>query len=92
MVAAMLLPAMILLTGVLVPMGAVSEEMLYTKASSLVGKLVLFVLIFLPLFHAAHRLKHTLHDMGIHLGALGAPIFYGGSFAAAGLAAFFLFL
>jgi fumarate reductase subunit D len=92
MVAAMLLPICIFLTGLLVPMGGLSEDQLYAKITHPIGKLILLVLIFLPLFHAAHRMKHTVHEMGLHLGAAGALIFYGGAFAGAGLAAFFLFL
>ena len=93
MVAAMLFPIVILITGFLVPMGAVSEDRLFSLIhDNLIGKLVLLVLIFLPLFHAAHRLKHTVHDMGVHLGALGMLIFYGGAVGASAFAAYCLFV
>ena len=92
MVAAMILPIAILITGFLVPMGAVSEEMLYGKLTHWIGKVVLLGVIFLSLFHAAHRLKHTVHDMGVHLGAAGMLIFYGGAVAASAFAAYCLFL
>ena len=91
MVAAMLLPITILITGFLVPMGAIGEQQLYDKLSSPIGKIVLLGVIFLCLFHAAHRLKHTVHDMGVHLGALGMLIFYGGAVAASAFAAYCLF-
>ena len=92
MLAAMLLPICIVLTGLLVPMGAISAEALYAKVSHPIGKLVLLATIFLSLWHAAHRLKHTMHDMGVHLGAAGPLLFYGGTLAASGFAAFVLFV
>ena len=34
-------------------------------ASSLPGKLALFLVIFFPLWHAAHRLRVVFHDFGV---------------------------
>ena len=92
MVAAMILPISILITGFLVPMKAIDEKQLYDKLTHPIGKIVLLGVIFLSLFHAAHRLKHTVHDMGVHLGAAGMLIFYGGAVAASAFAAYCLFL
>lgn len=92
MVAAMILPITIVITGFLVPMKAVGEQQLYDKLTHPIGKLVLLGVIFLSLFHAAHRLKHTVHDLGIHLGAAGMLIFYGGAVAASAFAGYCLFV
>lgn len=92
LLAAFLIPAMIVITGLAVPMGLLSEEALaYDRMLALagnpIGKLVLFGVIFLPLWHAAHRLRMTLHDLGIRAGRVTMLACYGvaglGSIAAA---------
>ena len=40
------------------------------------GKLLLFGVITLFLWHAAHRLRVTLHDFGLHMDSLLAPVLY----------------
>ncbi len=92
MVAAMLFPICIILTGFLLAAGTLSRDRLHDMVTSPLGKLLLLVLIALPLVHAMHRLKHTVHDMGLHLGALGGLIFYGGAAGLSALGAYFLFL
>jgi fumarate reductase subunit D len=43
-------------------------------------KLYLFVLIALPLYHCAHRIRFVLEDLGLHgLRALLAVLCYGGA-------------
>ena len=49
------------------------------------GKLALFAVISLFLFHGCHRMYHCLHDFGIHVGPGLKAAFHG--FAAAGSAA-----
>jgi fumarate reductase subunit D len=70
MIAAFVTPVMILITGILVPFGAplegLSYENMHAFASNWLGKLILLGVLALPLWHAAHRLFHTLHDLGIH--------------------------
>ncbi len=92
MVSAFVTPAMIFMTGIAVPLGLLSAEALsYERMLALVqnplGRLVLFVVIALPLWHAAHRLRMTLHDLGISAGRLVVAACYGaaglGSIAAA---------
>ncbi|MDH3741963.1 MAG: fumarate reductase subunit D, partial [Hyphomicrobiales bacterium] len=73
LVSAFLIPAMIVITGLAVPMGLLPEDALaYDRMLALtgnpIGKLVLFAVIFLSLWHAAHRLRMTLHDLGIRSG------------------------
>ena len=87
MLAAFLIPAMIVITGLAVPFGLLPEDVLgYDRMLALagnpVGKLVLFGVIFLLLWHAAHRLRMTLHDLGIRSGRAAML----GCYGAAGLA------
>ena len=70
MVAAMVTPILIIITGILVPFGIVGDEALaFERVHSAVShpliKLVLFGLIALPLFHWAHRFRFTLVDIGL---------------------------
>lgn len=92
MFAAFVTPVMIVVTGIAVPLGLLGTEALsYERMLALVqnplGKLVLFAVVFLPLWHAAHRLRATLHDLGVPAGPLMATACYGaaalGSVAAA---------
>lgn len=69
--AAFLTPIMILVTGILVPLGvlgdkALSYEQMHAFASNWLGKLILLAVISLPLWHSVHRIFHGLHDLGIH--------------------------
>jgi len=82
MLAAFLIPAMIFITGLAVPMGLLSKDVLaYERMLALagnpIGKLVLFGVIFLLLWHAAHRLRMTLHDLGIRSGRMAMLACYG---------------
>ena len=45
------------------------------------GKGVLFIVIVLFGCHSAHRIFHSLHDLGIHNGAMATLICYGGVLA-----------
>ena len=45
------------------------------------GKLVLFGVIALFLWHAAHRIYHSLHDLGVHGGMVAKLGCYGGAMA-----------
>ena len=69
-VAALLVPVHIVLTGIAFPSGWVSEpafgyERMRALASHPLTKLYLFVLLALPFFHCAHRIRHTLYDTGL---------------------------
>ena len=92
MVSAFMTPIMIFMTGIAVPLGllgsdALSYERMLALVQNPLGKLGLFIVIFLPLWHAAHRLRMTLHDLGISTGRLVVAACYGaaglGSIAAA---------
>ena len=85
MVVAMLLPVIVLITGLLVPMGIMDvETMSYERvlefASSWWGACILLVIIALPVWHGMHRIYHGLHDLGIHTTKLHHYVFYGFAF------------
>jgi fumarate reductase subunit D len=65
LVAALLVPVLILITGVLVPLGVIHLPYGNMKAfaHNPSGKLILFGAIALPAWHAAHRLRMTAHDV-----------------------------
>ena len=89
-VSAMLLPALVIVSGIAIPAGWVSENHLFTLITNPLTRLILVGLVFLFLFHWAHRFRYALVDLG--LGRLGkqAWLFYGAALAGtvlAGLAA-----
>jgi fumarate reductase subunit D len=67
LVAALLTPVLILITGVLMPLGFVHlrYETMAAFSHNPIGKLMLFVAVALPVWHAAHRLRMTAHDLGL---------------------------
>ncbi len=82
MLAAFLMPVLIFITGLAVPTGLLPEDALaYDRMLALVrnpiGKLILFAVIFLTLWHAAHRLRMTLLDLGIRNGRAAVLTCYG---------------
>ncbi|GMR15121.1 MAG: hypothetical protein BMS9Abin30_0742 [Gammaproteobacteria bacterium] len=72
-------PALIVLF-LLVASGNVPEglryEQIHTFAASWPGKATLFVVVFLSLWHAAHRLRVVAHDFGIRKDKLVANAVY----------------
>jgi fumarate reductase subunit D len=80
---ALLGPILILITGIIVPagIGIPPEAMAYPRmlafAQSWFGKVVLLAVISLFLWHAVHRIYHSLHDLGIHAGTGAAVLCYG---------------
>lgn len=73
MLTAFFTPIMILITGVLIPLGIMSSDDLnydkvYAFASSWYGAIIVLVLVALPLWHTLHRIFHGLHDIGIKRG------------------------
>jgi fumarate reductase subunit D len=85
MVVAFVLPTLILTTGIIVPLGfapesALSYQQTLMFAQNWWGALFIFTVIALPLFHAAHRIYHSLHDLHIHGPKnLMLTLFYGGA-------------
>lgn len=73
MLAAMLMPALVLITGLGAPLGLLAEGSLdHARVIGLMGsplgKLVAFPFISLLFWHAMHRIFHGLHDLGIQAG------------------------
>jgi fumarate reductase subunit D len=91
MIAALLLPATILVTSILVIIKVVQPEDLRILFNKPLVRLYLFVVISLPLFHWAHRFRFTLVDLGLK--SVRGPIAflcYGSAIAGSLVAALFL--
>jgi succinate dehydrogenase subunit D len=86
-IAAFVIPVLILITCLAVPFGLLSAEALqYERILELLqqplSKFITFAVLFPVLWHAAHRLRITAHDLGIRSDTLVAFVCYG--IAAAG--------
>ena len=88
MVAAMIFPILIIITGILIPFGLAGDNPLnYERIHTAVAhnnyvKLIFFIVISLPLFHWAHRFRFTLVDVGLKsISTLISIICYGGAIA-----------
>ena len=65
MVAAMVIPALIIVTGFLLPAGAVDFDRLHAVLTNPIGRFIVLGVAFLVFAHAAHRLRHTVVDLGV---------------------------
>lgn len=96
MMAALFGPVLVFITGLAVPLGIVlpRDAMSYPRmlafAQNWAGKAFVFAVIALFAWHAAHRIFHSLHDVGIHGGTLARLICYGGALAMTLIAAWSL--
>jgi fumarate reductase subunit D len=83
MLSALVGPVLILVTGILVPLGLLlpKDTMSYARMLALsqnpIGKLAVLVVISLFMYHGCHRMLHSLHDLGIHTGTGAKVAFYG---------------
>lgn len=83
MFSALIGAVLVFITGVAVPLGlGVSRELMSYRnalafARSIPGKAFLFAVVSLFLWHAAHRIYHSLHDLGVPTGALAQLACYG---------------
>ena len=80
--AALLAPILILLTGLAIPLGwltpeALGHERLTGALGSLWVALALLVTLVLLLWHSAHRLRVTAHDLGWFSDSVAVVLFYG---------------
>lgn len=86
MLSALLGTAMVFFTGMVVPLkmtaakGLMDYSRIHAVAQNWFGKGFLFVVISLFAWHAAHRIYHSLHDVGIHLGTGAKLSCYGSAF------------
>ena len=86
-VAAFILPVLILITCLAVPLGLLSADVmsyehLLVLMQHPLSKLVTFGVLFLIIWHAAHRMRITAHDLGSRNDKLVSFVCYG--IAAAG--------
>src|SRR3984893_13719855 len=94
-VAALLIPIHLLLSGLAFPLGwinAPSYDNLLALVRHPLARLYLLVLCTLPLFHWAHRFRYTLYD-GLqikHLNELVNTFCYGGAIAGTAVAAYLI--
>ncbi len=65
-------------------------DQIYHFAASWLGKACLFVVLFLSVWHAAHRLRVVAHDFGIRKDALVANVVYAVAALGTVLTAFYL--
>jgi fumarate reductase subunit D len=80
MLSALVGPALIFITAF--QTDKLSYDRVLLLAQNGFGKLAILAVIGLFLFHGCHRMYHSLHDFGIHVGAGLKAAFHG--FAAAG--------
>jgi fumarate reductase subunit D len=96
MLSALVAPILILITGILAPVGAwmPAQALEYSRvlgfAQHWLGKLLLLAVISLFLFHAVHRIYHGLHDLGIHAGTGAMVTAYGSALLGTLIAAYLL--
>ena len=92
---ALFLPVLVFLFGLAVPLGWISAptyDDLHSVLRSPLTILVLFVVLMLSSFHAAHRFRYTLYD-GLQIKHLNVPVgvlCYGGAIVGTVAAAYLL--
>lgn len=87
MLSALLGPSLLFVTGIALPFGWVPRAYEHALGIALhpSGKASFVAVIGLFLFHGCHRMYHSLHDLGVHIGPGRKALFHG--FAALGTAA-----
>jgi len=88
MLSALIGPALVFITGIAVPFGLLMDPATMSYARMLqfaghwAGKAFVFAVVALFMWHAAHRIFHSLHDLGIKTGGLAMAACYGSALAA----------
>ena len=96
MLAALIGPALVFITGIAVPFGVIlaPDTMSYANMLALsqhwAGKCFIFAVVALFLWHAAHRIAILLHDFGVHAVAMVKVVCYGLAFVGTVVAAYTL--
>ena len=97
MVAAMLIPMHLFVNGLAVHLGLLGpetggHEAMRAMISHPLAKIYFFILVVMPLFHAAHRIRFSLYELGIREFSISMHyLCYGGALAGTGLAAYIFF-
>jgi fumarate reductase subunit D len=87
MLSALLGPMLVFITGIAVPLGwplpgaTMGYSRMLAFAQHPVGKAFLLAVIVLFAWHAAHRMFHSLHDLGLHNGTAAKLACYGSATA-----------
>jgi len=81
-VTALLTPILVLIFSLAVPLGLISPEAFsYARIELLLEspfiRLIIFGVLFLSLWHAAHRMRITLHDFGLRSDGFAMIVLYG---------------
>ncbi|HET7729540.1 MAG TPA: fumarate reductase subunit FrdD [Usitatibacter sp.] len=93
MLSALLGAALVFFTGIAAPLGwvgppgGITYGQVLRFAQGPLGKVFILAVISLFLWHAAHRIYHTLHDFGIRTGPIAWVCCYGVALAATIVAA-----
>ncbi|HEY9041410.1 MAG TPA: fumarate reductase subunit FrdD [Rheinheimera sp.] len=96
---AVFLPGLILLLGILWPLGLLNSPLqqyaqllaLLQSGYGLTGLVFTCAVICLPLFHAAHRIHHGLHDLKLSYSSVTKLLCYGTAAALSVLAVYLTF-
>ena len=93
--AALFLPAFIVVTGFLLPFFSAQDVVVYGKIHDALSmwwvRCVILVVVFLSLFHCFHRIRHILMDLGLRRASTILSVFcYGSALVGTLLMAMFL--
>lgn len=80
-VTALLTPILVLLFALAVPLEFLDAETFsYERVQLLLAsplvRLIVFIVLFLSLWHSAHRMRITVHDFGLRADGIAAFVFY----------------
>jgi fumarate reductase subunit D len=89
---------LVFLTGIAAPLdlfsvrGLITYENVLAFARNPIGKLFAFAVVALFMWHAVHRIYHSLHDFGVHPGPAAWLSCYGVAIGVTALAGYRLLL
>ena len=95
MVAAMLIPMHLFINGLASHLGLAGSDVNGYEAmreliSHPLAKLYFLIMTVMPLYHAAHRIRFTIYELGVRVSAI-SYLCYGGALVGTGLAAYMFF-
>lgn len=85
MLAALVAPMLVFITGVAAPLGFVlpadtlSYERMLALSHNAIAKLALLVVVSLFMFHGGLRMYHSLHHLGFHTATGSKVVIFGGA-------------
>jgi fumarate reductase subunit D len=96
MLAAFVTPALLLCTALLAPLGLLGDGLAFERVSALanhwLGALIIWAVIALPLWHALHRIYHSLHDLKVGARTFSFVLCYGAALLLTLYCGYLLFL